>query len=130
MAIIGSHAIIYSKDASADRAFMRDILKLTHIDAGGGWLIFGLPPSEIAIHPHSKNKGHEIYLLCDDVEAFVSEMGKKKISCSKIQDAGWGLLTQLTLPGGGKIGVYEPRHPRPKVAVKSKKKAAKKHFSK
>jgi hypothetical protein len=107
--------IIYSASPDADRAFLRDVLKLTNVDVGGGWLIFGLPPAEVAVHPSDKNDVHEFYLMCDDVKAFVAEMKKHSIVCGPVQDEGWGLLTQLTLPGGGKIGIYEPRHARPKA---------------
>jgi catechol 2,3-dioxygenase-like lactoylglutathione lyase family enzyme len=110
----GIHLIIYSKDAEADKAFFRDILKLTNVDVGHGWLIFGLPPSELAVHPSSENDHHEIYLVCDDIKTFVDQMAKKKVACSEIQDQGWGQLVQLTLPAGGKLGVYQPRHERPK----------------
>src|SRR5215471_3744684 len=111
--INGAHSIIYSKNPEADRAFLRDILKLKNVDVGHGWLIFGLPPSEVAVHPSEKNDVHEFYLMCDDIGAFIAEMSKQKIVCDPITDQRWGLLTQLTLPGGGKLGVYEPRHPRP-----------------
>src|SRR5436190_21044663 len=99
--ITGAHAIIYSTDSKADRDFFRNVLKLTNVDVGDGWLIFGLPPSEIAVHPSSENDLHELYLMCDDIKAFTNEMLKNKIVCGEIQDQGWGLLTQLTLPGGG-----------------------------
>lgn len=114
--IIGAHAIIYSANAEADRAFLRDVLQFTHVDVGGGWLIFGLPPSEVAFHPAEKNGDHELYLMCDNAAAFVAEMGERGIVCGPVQDAGWGLLTELTLPGGGKLGVYEPRHARPGIS--------------
>jgi hypothetical protein len=120
--IIGAHSIIYSKRPKADRAFLRDVLQLTSVDVGDGWLIFGLPPAEVAVHPSSKNDLHEFYLMADDVEAFVSQMKKKRIACGPVQNLGWGLLSQLTLPGGGKLGVYQPRHARPKAM--SGKKAA------
>jgi hypothetical protein len=113
--IIGGHSIIYSRDAEADRVLLRDVLGLPNVDVGGGWLIFGLPPAELAVHPSRKNDVHEFYLMCDDVEAFAREMKKRKIACTPVQHLGWGLLTQLSLPGGGKLGVYEPRHARPKV---------------
>jgi hypothetical protein len=112
--LIGSHSIIYSKNPEADRAFLRDVLELTHVDVGHGWLIFGLPPSEVAVHPGEKNNVHEFYLMCDDVEAFIAEMKKNKIECGPVQNQGWGMLTQVSLPGGGKLGVYQPRHGRPK----------------
>jgi hypothetical protein len=111
--ITGPHSIIYSKDPEADRKFSRDVLRLTNVDVGHGWLIFGLPPAEVAVHPGEENDKHEFYLMCDDVHAFVAEMKTKKISCGEVQDMGWGALTQLTLPGGGKLGVYQPRHARP-----------------
>ena len=116
--ITGAHAIIYSKDANADLAFFRDVLKLTNVDVGNGWLIFGLPPSELAVHPSPDNDKHELYLMCDDINAFVQEMAASGIHCSPVQDQGWGLLTQLTLPGGGGIGVYQPRHARPETMSK------------
>ena len=112
--IIGGHSIIYSRDAEADRAFLRDVLRFPNVDAGDGWLIFGLPPAELAVHPSKKNDVHEFYLMCDDVEAFTRDMKKRRVACTPIQDLGWGRLTQLTLPGGGKLGVYQPRHARPK----------------
>ena len=91
------------------------MLKLTHVDVGGGWLIFGLPPSEVAVHPSEKSDVHELYLMCDDVQSFIVEMQRHGIACGPVQSMGWGLLTQLTLPGGGKLGVYQPRHDRPKA---------------
>lgn len=112
--IIGAHSIIYSKDAEADRAFLRDVLKLPNVDVGGGWLIFGLPPAEVAVHPAKKNGAHEFWLMCEDVKAFVAAMKKHKIVCEKVADHGYGLVTQITLPGGGKLGVYQARHARPK----------------
>ena len=111
--LTGAHSIIYSSNADADRAFLRDVLKLTSVDVGHGWMIFGLPPAEIAVHPSDKNDVHEFYLMCDDVDAFVAEMGRHQVPCEAINNQGWGLLTRITLPGGGKLGVYQPRHPRP-----------------
>jgi len=113
--IVGAHSIIYSKSADADRAFLRDVLKLPNVDVGDGWLIFGLPPAEVAVHPFTKNDLHEFYLMCDDVEAFIAEMKKRSIACSPVRDQGWGLLTQVTLPGGGSLGIYQPRHARPEA---------------
>jgi hypothetical protein len=112
--IIGEHSIIYSTNAGVDRAFLRDVLKLTNVDVGDGWLIFGLPPSEVAVHPSEKNDVHEFYFMCDDINAFIAEMEKQDIACEPAEDRGYGLVTQLTLPGGGKLGVYQPRHARPK----------------
>jgi hypothetical protein len=116
MTITGAHAIIYSKDAEADRAFLRDVLKFPHVDVGHGWLIFGLPPAEVAVHPGEENDRHEFYLMCDGVEAFVAEMQGRGVECTPVQNMGWGTLTQVTLPGGGKLGVYQPRHARPPAA--------------
>ena len=113
--INGAHLIIYSTNPEADRAFLRDVLKLTNVDIGGGWLIFGLPPSEVAVHPAEKNSVHELYLMCDDVEGLIAEMTRHGIVTGQVQDEGWGLLTQLTLPGGGTLGVYQPRHARPEA---------------
>ena len=111
--ISGAHSILYSKDAVADRAFLREVLKLGHVDAGHGWLIFGLPPSEIAVHPDEDGGRQEIYFMCDDVDAFVDAMKKAGRPCTPPADQGWGTLTQVTLPSGAVVGVYQPRHPRP-----------------
>jgi hypothetical protein len=113
--LIGSHSIIYSTRPEADRTFLRDVLKLPSVDVGDGWLIFGLPPSEVAVHPSGKNDVHEFYLMCDDVAAFVAEMKAHGIACAPVQNMGWGALTQVKLPGGGKLGVYQPRHARPET---------------
>jgi hypothetical protein len=121
--IIGAHSIIYSKNPDADRDFLREVLRLTHVDVGNGWLIFGLPPAEVAVHPSGKNDVHEFYLMCDDVEALIAEMNERGIECGPVQILGWGLLTHLLLPGGGKLGVYQPRHARPRTM--SARKAAK-----
>lgn len=115
--ITGAHAILYSTNAEADRAFLRDVLAFPHVDAGEGWLIFGLPPAEVAVHPGEENDVHEFTLMCDDVEALVRELGKRGVTCTGIRSLGWGRLTQIALPGGGRLGVYEPRHARPKAAV-------------
>jgi hypothetical protein len=115
--LIGAHAIIYSTNAEADREFLRDVLNLTHVDVGHGWLIFGLPPAELAVHPGEKNDVHEFYLMCDDVEAFVSEMEARGVVCGERHNQGWGILSQVTLPGGGQLGVYQPRHARPEAMV-------------
>ena len=114
--IIGSHVIVFSSDPDADRAFFADVLGHAHVDAGGGWLIFKLPPAELAVHPSKKNDVHEFYLMCDDVEAFIASMQKANITCGPVQNQGWGLLTQVRLPGGGHLGVYQPRHGRPKIS--------------
>ena len=112
--LIGAHSIIYSKDPEADRAFLRDVLGLPNVDVGDGWLIFGLPPAEVAVHPSEENDVHEFYFMCEDIQSFVRAMSKHKITCVPVQNLGWGLLTQLVLPGGGKLGVYQPRRARPK----------------
>jgi hypothetical protein len=111
--IIGAHSIIYSKDSDADRAFLKDVLQLPNVDVGHGWLIFGLPPAEVAVHPSDENDVHEFYLMCDDVQAFIADMDSRGVACGPIHDQGWGVLTHVMLPGGGKLGVYQPRHARP-----------------
>jgi hypothetical protein len=113
--IIGAHSIIYSRDPEADRAFLRDVLEFPHVDVGDGWLIFGLPPGEVAVHPAERNNVHELYLMCRDVQRFVAAMMRRGATCGPVQDRGWGLLTEVTLPGGGRLGVYEPRHARPQA---------------
>ena len=126
--IIGAHSILYSARPEADRAFLRDVLGLPSVDVGDQWLIFGLPPAEVAVHPSEENDVHEFYLMCDDAEAFVADMEKRGIPCAPVQNLGWGILTQVTLPGGGKLGVYQPLHARPKAkspARKAKRTAAK-----
>jgi len=111
--IIGAHAIIYSTNPAADRAFLRDVLELKDVDVGGGWLIFGLPPAEVAVHPSDANGVHELYLMCENVEGFVSDMQKQHVACGPVTEQTWGLLTHIVLPGGGKLGIYQPRHVRP-----------------
>jgi hypothetical protein len=111
--IVGAHVIISSKRPEADRAFLREVLKFPHVDVGGGWLIFGLPPCEVAIHPSAKNNEHGFYLMVADVKQFVDSMKTRKVRCSPVKDQGWGLLTIVNLPGGGRLVVYEPRHARP-----------------
>jgi catechol 2,3-dioxygenase-like lactoylglutathione lyase family enzyme len=110
--ITGAHVIVYSRDADADRAFFRDVLEYPHVDAGGGWLIFKLPPAEVAVHPVDGAGSHELYLMCDDVNATVEQLAAKGVACSPVNDQGWGLLTSVRLPGGGELGLYEPRHPK------------------
>jgi hypothetical protein len=111
--IVGAHSIIYSKNAEADRVFLKDVLQLPFVDIGQGWLIFGLPPSEVAFHAGENNSKHEFYLICEDVNVFVGAMADRGVTCSTVQEERWGRLTNVTLPGGGTIGVYEPRHARP-----------------
>ena len=109
--ISGAHAIIYSKNAEADREFFRDVLKFPHIDIGDGWLLFALPPTELAVHPAKKNGAHELYLTCEDIKATVSRLKHKKIKCSAPSEHSWGTLVMVELPGGGKLGLYQPKHP-------------------
>jgi hypothetical protein len=123
--IVGAHSIIYSKKPDLDRSFFLEVLGLPHVDAGHGWLIFGLPPSEIAVHPADKSGTQEMFFIVKDIKHFVSEMKKRKIKCSPVQELRWGILTQVTLPGGGKLGVYEALHPRPKGVKANKKKSSK-----
>ena len=111
--VSGAHAIVYSRDAERDRAFLREVLGFPSVDAGGGWLIFALPPSEVAVHPAASNDRHELYLMTDDVAGFIKSMAARGVECAAPQSMGWGDLTSLTLPGGGKLGVYQPRHARP-----------------
>jgi predicted enzyme related to lactoylglutathione lyase len=110
--ITGAHAILYSNDAEADRAFLRDLLGTASVDAGGGWLIMALPPAEVAVHPTQDAPKHELYLMCDDIENTVREltaMGGR--FDDGVSDEGWGLLATLRLPSGAPLGLYQPRHP-------------------
>ncbi len=118
--ITGAHSIIYSTNPEADRAFLRDVLGLTHVDVGGGWLIFALPPAEVAVHPSDSNNLHELYLMCDDIEVLIAEMKARNVACEAVQSQSWGLLTRVALPGGGTLGVYQPRHARPKATKTGK----------
>jgi catechol 2,3-dioxygenase-like lactoylglutathione lyase family enzyme len=110
--ITGAHVIVYSRDADADRAFFRDVLQYPHVDAGGGWLIFKLPPGEVAVHPAEGAESHVLYLMCDDLNATVDQLKAKGVTAGPVSDEGWGLLTSIGLPGGGQLGLYEPRHPK------------------
>lgn len=109
----GAHVVIYSKNAEADREFLRDILGLSSVDAGHGWLIFALPPAEVAFHPGPENDRHEFYLMCSDIQAEISKLQSNGVACGPVVDQPWGSLTTITLPGGGSLGLYEPKHPRP-----------------
>lgn len=112
--ITGMHAVVYSKEAERTREFFRDILRLDSVDAGGGWLIFTLPPSELAVHPTDGDGSHELFLVCDDVEQTTRELALKGVSTVEpITEQRWGRLTRLRLPSGDEIGLYEPRHPQP-----------------
>jgi len=109
--INGAHVIVYSKDPEADRAFFRDVFEFPAVDAGQGWLIFALPPAEAAFHPSDKNDLHELYFMCDDLKATMESLKGKKVKCGPVQEVRWGSLTTISLPGGGKIGLYRPKHP-------------------
>jgi catechol 2,3-dioxygenase-like lactoylglutathione lyase family enzyme len=109
--ISGAHVILYSKDPDADREFFRDVLKFEAVDAGGGWLIFALPPAEAAFYPADENNHHELYLMCDDVRAEIESLEARKIKCSPIVEERWGTLTRISMPGGGQLGLYQPKHP-------------------
>jgi catechol 2,3-dioxygenase-like lactoylglutathione lyase family enzyme len=115
--ITGVHALIFTPDAEALRAFLRDVLELPSVDAGGGWLIFALPPAELAAHPSDSGGQHELFLMCDDIEATVAELRAKGVEIARaVKDEGFGLMTAIELPGGGELGLYEPRHPTPLAA--------------
>jgi hypothetical protein len=122
--INGAHAIIYSKDPDKDRAFFKDVLGLPHVDVGHGWLIFALPPAEVAVHPGEENGHHELYLMVSDLGLLVREMAKRGIACAPPHTLGWGVLAQVTLPGGGALGIYEARHARPAWPKKAKPRGA------
>jgi hypothetical protein len=111
--IYGAHVILYSTNADADRAFFRDVLHYPFADAGHGWLIFALPPAEVAVHPSDAGGKHELYLMCDDVKALIAEMRAKSVACSEVEEERWGSLTHVTLPGGGRLGIYQPKHASP-----------------
>jgi catechol 2,3-dioxygenase-like lactoylglutathione lyase family enzyme len=118
--INGVHFLLYSKDADADRAFVRDVLGFKAIDVGGGWLVFGLPPAEMGVHPgdgkfvqsHAEHSllGTVMYLMCDDLRATVAELGAKGVVCTQAVEAQWGITTTVPLPSGGRVGLYQPKH--------------------
>jgi hypothetical protein len=109
--IFGAHFILFSTDVPADRAFFRDTLGWASIDAGHDWLIFHAPPAEVAIHPGEQSAGHQLYLMCDDLKAEMATLAERGVSCSGVEEARWGSVTKIALPGGGEIGLYEPKHP-------------------
>jgi predicted enzyme related to lactoylglutathione lyase len=112
--INGSHVVIYSQDAEADRGFLRDVLGFAHVDAGDGWLIFQLPPAELGVHPASgePQQQHGFYLMCDDIETTLAELTGKGVEVvGAVTNAGWGLLASIKLPSGAELGLYQPRHP-------------------
>jgi len=107
--ISGAHVIVYSKNAEADRAFFRDVLGFKSVDAGHGWLIFALPPAEAAFHPSGESL-HELYFMCDDLNVEIASLAKRGVKCSKVEEARWGAITKMQLPGGGNVGLYQPKH--------------------
>jgi hypothetical protein len=111
LVINGVHALIYSREADGVRSFFRDVLGGASVDAGDGWLIFALPPAELAVHPTEGTAHHELYLMCDDIEGTMRDLERKGVSCGAVTDQGWGLVTSIRLPGGDELGLYEPRHP-------------------
>jgi catechol 2,3-dioxygenase-like lactoylglutathione lyase family enzyme len=109
--IFGAHVVVYSKDADADRAFLRDILGFSSVDAGHGWLIFALPPAEVAVHPAQESGASELYFVCDDLDGEMRALEAKGVVCSEVEEARWGSVTKMQLPGGGELGLYQPKHP-------------------
>jgi catechol 2,3-dioxygenase-like lactoylglutathione lyase family enzyme len=108
--ISGAHVVLFSTDPEADRAFFKEVLGLPNVDAGGGWLIFALPPTELAVHPAEGNDEHELFLTCADLKRTIKKLAMKKVKCSRPEGRPWGLLSRISLPGGGTICLYEPRH--------------------
>lgn len=121
--ITGAHVLLFSKDPEADRSFFHDLLGFRAVDAGGGWLIFALPPAEMAIHPSDRDfaphhaegdlSGCVLYLMCDELRSFIDALKAKQVSCAEIREEEWGLATTIRLPSGGAIGLYQPTHPTP-----------------
>jgi catechol 2,3-dioxygenase-like lactoylglutathione lyase family enzyme len=109
--ISGAHVVVYSKSPEADRAFFRDVLGFKSVDAGHGWLIFALPPAEVAFHPSDENGVHELFFMCDDLKGEMASLARKDVKCSKVEEARWGSITKMVLPSGGKVGLYQPKHP-------------------
>jgi catechol 2,3-dioxygenase-like lactoylglutathione lyase family enzyme len=109
--ISGAHVILYSKNCEADRAFFRDVLGFRSVDAGHGWLIFALPPAEAAFHPSDAGDACELYFMCSDLKAQMASLSREGVNCPAPQEAQWGSVTTVQLPGGGRVGLYQPRHP-------------------
>lgn len=109
--ITGAHVVVYSKDPDADRAFFKDVLKFPSVDVGRGWLIFGMPGAEVAFHPSEKNDVHELFFTCDDLTAMMESLKKQRVVCGPVHEERWGSVTKIKLPGGGEIGLYQPKHP-------------------
>jgi hypothetical protein len=110
--INGAHVVIYSKDAEAGRALFGNVQGFASVDAGHGWLIFALPTAESAFHPAEENDRHELYLMCDDLKTEIAALSAKGVECADVMEARWGSITKIRLPGGGEIGLYEPKDPR------------------
>lgn len=108
--VFGAHVVVYSNDADADRAFLAEVLGFESVDAGGGWLIFALPPAEAAVHPAAA-PGAELFLMCDDLVAEIAALADRGVVCSEVEEARWGSVTKIRLPGGGELGLYQPKHP-------------------
>ena len=109
--IFGAHVIVYSKDATADRAFFKKVFGFSSVDAGGGWLIFALPPAEMAVHPAEGSDRHELFFVCADLNTEIAALREKGVKCSEVQEERWGSITRIRLPGGGELGLYQPKHP-------------------
>ncbi|HEY2678635.1 MAG TPA: VOC family protein [Steroidobacteraceae bacterium] len=109
--IFGAHIVIYTNNPEADRAFFSDVLGLKSVDAGHGWLIFALPPAEAAFHPSGENGVHELFFMCDDLKTELAALAQKNVECSEIQEARWGSIARMRLPGGSDISLYQPKHP-------------------
>jgi catechol 2,3-dioxygenase-like lactoylglutathione lyase family enzyme len=109
--ISAAHIVLYSTNADADRAFFRDVLGFKSVDAGHGWLVFALPPGEAAFHPSDENDTHELYFICNDLKAEIASLAEKNVTCSEVQEARWGSIARMPLPGGGAVGLYQPKHP-------------------
>ncbi len=119
--ITGAHVLLFSQDPEADRAFLRDVLQFRSVDAGGGWLIFKLPPAEVAVHPAGGEPGQVhggqqllgsvLYLMCDDLPALMQTLEAKRVPCTEVSRERWGIKTSIKLPSGGEIGLYQPTHP-------------------
>jgi hypothetical protein len=115
--IFGAHVIVYSNNATADRAFFREVLGFSSVDAGQGWLIFALPPAEVAVHPAEEDLRNDLYFMCVDLKAEIQALGRKGVQCSEVEEARWGSVTRIRLPGGGEVGLYQPKHPSPLVSA-------------
>lgn len=113
--IFGAHVIVYSNDAEADRAFIQEVLGFSSVDAGHGWLIFALPPAELAVHPAEESARHELYFMCTDLRAEIAALEGRGVRCSEVEEARWGSTTRIRLPSGAEIGLYQPSHPSPLV---------------